>query len=97
MYDDDDPEIKVAGDYSYTASARLHDGTNEANSLTAQEEDENHWRRAVQGELRTTWSSFASGLVGVVVVADDDPAGQQRRDGGLDAQVKHQRCRSAHG
>ena len=46
------------------------DGTNEGNSLTAQE-DENHWNRRYRvssGDL----SEFDDGLVGVIVFTDDD-------------------------
>ncbi len=57
------------GEYVYTIGP-AGDGTNEANSLTAQEDD-NHWNRKYKvnaGDL----SSFKDGLVGVIVFTDDD-------------------------
>ena len=64
--------------YDYTI-APASDGTNEGNSLTAQE-DENHWNRKYKvdsGDL----SVFADGLVGVVVVTDDDEDNSGSTDG----------------
>ena len=59
----------LTGAYNYTIGPAT-DGTNEANSLTAQE-SENHWSRAYKVSSPDL-SGFADGLVGVIVVTEDD-------------------------
>lgn len=60
---------ELTGAYDYTVGP-TSDGTNEANSLTSQEE-ENNWSRSYKVSSADL-SGFADGLVGVVVVTDDD-------------------------